>query len=103
MEPDIEQLEHHSEDLDDYACGSDEADELEGYEDEEEVFDRQAYGLYQQLPIKKGAPDLSAGPPQTAEEYLRRVRYTQKLEIYCYRICLKSQDLTHDVNAVSQV
>lgn len=43
-------------------------------EDEEEVFDRKAYGLHQQLPIKRGAPDYSAGPPQTAEEYLRRVR-----------------------------
>lgn len=75
MEPDIEHSEHHSESLEDYDCGSDEVDDLEDHEDEEEVFDRQAYGLYQQLPIKKGAPDLSAGPPQTAEEYLRRVRY----------------------------
>ena len=47
---------------------------LDDEEDEEEVFDRKAYGLHQQLPIKRGAPDYSAGPPQTAEEYLRRVR-----------------------------
>lgn len=45
-------------------------DELD---EEEETFDRQAYGLYQQLPVK-GLPDYSTGLPQTAEEYLRRVR-----------------------------
>lgn len=48
-------------------------EDCDEFDDEEETFDRQAYGLYQQLPVK-GLPDYSSGPPQTAEEYLRRVR-----------------------------
>lgn len=55
----------------------DESTAFEGCDDnndEEESFDRQAYGLYQQLPVRMGMPDYSLGPPQTAEEYLRRVR-----------------------------
>ncbi|BDA41964.1 probable Gem-associated protein 2 [Coccomyxa sp. Obi] len=55
--------------------GSDAFEEYDKFDDEEESFDRQAYGLYQQLPIRKGLPDYSTGPPQTAEEYLRRVRH----------------------------
>lgn len=54
--------------------GSHASEDYEDCDDEEGSFDRQAYGLYQQLPIRKGLPDYSTGPPQTAEEYLRRVR-----------------------------
>lgn len=48
-------------------------DEVEAESDVDEVFDRQAFGIYQQLPVARGKPDLN-GEPQTAEEYLQRVR-----------------------------
>ena len=35
--------------------------------------DRQAFGIYQQLPVSNGEPDLNR-EPQTAEEYLQQVR-----------------------------
>ena len=35
--------------------------------------DRQSFGIYQQLPVPNGEPDLSR-EPQTAEEYLQQVR-----------------------------
>ena len=41
--------------------------------DVDDSADRHAYGLYQQLPVSPGEPDLSS-EPQTAEEYLQRVR-----------------------------
>ena len=48
-------------------------DDME-YDDEvDDEFDRHAFGLYQQLPVPSGEPDLSS-EPQTAEEYLQRVR-----------------------------
>ena len=37
-------------------------------------FDARAYGIYQQLPVGMEEPDFASGSPQTAEEYLRRVR-----------------------------
>lgn len=37
--------------------------------------DYRQYGMYQSLPIPPGPPDMEA-PCDTAEEYLRRVRYT---------------------------
>jgi hypothetical protein len=37
-------------------------------------FDARAYGIYQQLPVGREEPDFACGSPQTAEEYLRRVR-----------------------------
>lgn len=49
-------------------------DEMEFESDIDEVYDRQAFGIYQQLPVPPGEPDLSS-EPQTAEEYLQRVRY----------------------------
>ena len=54
----------------------DDEDEDELTEDEsiDDEFDRRAFGIYRQLPVKSGTPDFSAGPPETAEEYLRRVR-----------------------------
>ena len=36
--------------------------------------DYRQYGMYQSLPIPPGPPDMEA-PCDTAEEYLRRVRY----------------------------
>lgn len=39
-----------------------------------EDFDARAYGIYQQLPVGRQEPDFASGSPQTAEEYLRRVR-----------------------------
>ena len=44
------------------------------YESEEDrSHDREAFGIYQQLPVSNGEPDLTK-EPQTAEEYLQRVR-----------------------------
>ena len=44
------------------------------YESEEDRnHDREAFGIYQQLPVSNGEPDLNK-EPQTAEEYLQRVR-----------------------------
>ena len=48
----------------------------EDYEsdDVDDDFDARAYGMYRQLPVGRDAPEFSSGSPQTAEEYLRRVR-----------------------------
>ena len=57
----------------------DDDEDDEQYESEaDESFDRQAFGIYQQLPVPHGVPDLNT-EPQTAEEYLQRVRYA-----YCF-------------------
>jgi hypothetical protein len=53
-------------------------DDMEYESEADESFDRQAFGIYQQLPVLHGVPDLSS-EPQTAEEYLQRVRYA-----YCF-------------------
>lgn len=47
-----------------------EADE----EDREAAQDLRQYGIYRALPVS-GEPDFDSGPPSSAEEYLRRVRY----------------------------
>ena len=49
-------------------------DDMDYEEEVDDEFDRHAFGLYQQLPVPSGEPDLSS-EPQTAEEYLQRVRY----------------------------
>lgn len=43
-------------------------------EDKATKLDLQQYGIYRALPVN-GYPDFSSGPPQTAEEYIRRVRH----------------------------
>ncbi len=71
------QVHEHDQELHDDEYTEEESESfeyLDDEEDEEEVFNRKAYGLHQQLPIRRGVPDYSTGPPQTAEEYLRRVR-----------------------------
>lgn len=40
--------------------------------------DLQQFGIYRALPVH-GEPDFSSGPPDSAEEYLRRVRCTESL------------------------
>jgi len=40
--------------------------------------DLQQFGIYRALPVH-GEPDFSSGPPDSAEEYLRRVRCTEIL------------------------
>ena len=66
-------------------------DELEE-EDEEECaeadqiskeYDSKAYGIYQQLPVGRGDPEFASGSPQTAEEYLRRVRHALLMIKWC--------------------
>lgn len=63
---------------------SDEPEDAQEEEEEDESpdvdqiskeFDSKAYGIYQQLPVGRGDPDFASGSPQTAEEYLRRVRH----------------------------
>lgn len=65
-----------------------------GFDNEvDDDFDRHAFGLYQQLPVSPGQPDL-ASEPQTAEEYLQRVRcgsfhdLTAQAHIFCAHDCL---------------
>ena len=48
-------------------------DELSNDSDIDRNHDCQAFGIYQQLPVSNGEPDLSR-EPQTAEEYLQQVR-----------------------------
>ena len=48
-------------------------EEMDFDSDVDDQFDRHAFGLYQQLPVPPGQPDLSS-EPQSAEEYLQRVR-----------------------------
>ncbi|KAG2488435.1 hypothetical protein HYH03_012942 [Edaphochlamys debaryana] len=48
-------------------------DEMDETEDEE--YNLTNFGISQALPVPDGPPDFNAGPPQTAEEYLRWVRY----------------------------
>lgn len=43
-------------------------------EDKATKQDLQQFGIYRALPVY-GDPDFSSGPPQSAEEYIRRVRY----------------------------
>ena len=59
---------------------AEEDEEPEAFEDDlsydseiDRNHDRQAFGIYQQLPCSDGAPNLNR-EPQTAEEYLQRVR-----------------------------
>jgi hypothetical protein len=70
------------EDLKEESSVEEEDEYLEDYSTDIE-YDRRAYGIYQQLPIRPGTPDLSTGPPQTAEEYLRRVRYDLLMRTPC--------------------
>ena len=51
--------------------GEEEGAEASGEDDPE--FDMQQFGIYQALPVPPGQPDWE-GEPQTAEEYLQRVR-----------------------------
>ncbi|KXZ49679.1 hypothetical protein GPECTOR_20g536 [Gonium pectorale] len=76
-------------DGDDAMAGDDGYNEAgEEYEEEEEEGEEEAmatsddedynlthFGIAQALPVPDGPPDPDAGPPQTAEEYLRLVRY----------------------------
>ena len=50
----------------------DEGEEEESGTDEEE--EQREFGIYQCLPVDDGPPDFDSGEPETAEEYLRRVR-----------------------------
>lgn len=45
------------------------------HEPDEKELDLRMYGIHQALPVEDGDPDFGDGPPETAEEYLRRVRY----------------------------
>ena len=61
---------------DDYLDEDEDIDEYYSEEDERPTAeDYRQYGMYQSLPIPAGPPDMEA-PCDTAEEYLRRVRYT---------------------------
>ena len=42
------------------------------------ALDLRQYGIYRALPVY-GEPDFDSGPPTTAEEYLRRVRWAPGL------------------------
>ncbi|EFJ40264.1 hypothetical protein VOLCADRAFT_99965 [Volvox carteri f. nagariensis] len=74
----------------------DEDDEGE-YEDEDEAmatsddedYNRTHFGIVQALPVPDGPLDMDAGPPQTAEEYLRWVRFEAS---QCPRITRKDID-----------
>lgn len=65
------------------SCDDVERDDDSALEDEEEIFDEfdearydaRAYDIYQQLPVDDKEPDFESGSPETAEEYLRRVRF----------------------------
>ena len=63
-------------------------DDMEYESEADESFDRQAFGIYQQLPVPLGVPDLSR-EPQTAEEYLQRVRYAYCLINLTIIACLE--------------
>ena len=53
-------------------------EDLDDSEDDADV-DARAYGIYKQLPVDGREPDFESGSPQTAEEYLRRVRWGPSL------------------------
>ena len=67
---------------DDVACARElqlGAQEMASSVDDDEGVDRETeqdlrqYGIYRALPVS-GQPDFDSGPPNSAEEYLRRVR-----------------------------
>ena len=62
----------------DYAEEEDEDELEEAWSEEEErptQYDLRQYGVHQSLPIPAGPPDLQSDCT-TAEEYIKRVRYT---------------------------
>ena len=62
----------------------DDDEELDDVEEVEHDLDARAYGIFQQLPVDGQDPDFDSGSPQTAEEYLRRVRWARNcLGITC--------------------
>ncbi|PNW79194.1 hypothetical protein CHLRE_09g405650v5 [Chlamydomonas reinhardtii] len=65
-------------------------EEAEGEMDtEDEEYNLTHFGISQALPVPEGPPDFSAGPPQTAEEYLQWVRYEAA---QCPRVTRKDVD-----------
>ncbi|KAG2429548.1 hypothetical protein HXX76_010783 [Chlamydomonas incerta] len=57
--------------------------------DDDEEYNLTHFGISQALPVPEGPPDFSAGPPQTAEEYLQWVRYEAA---QCPRVTRKDVD-----------
>ena len=58
------------------ALGEEEAlESLKCVENEEEEDDRKHFGIYRCLPVDDAPPNWAAGEPDSAEEYLRRVRF----------------------------
>ncbi|GIL82412.1 hypothetical protein Vretimale_11850 [Volvox reticuliferus] len=56
---------------------------------DDEEYNLSQFGIAQALPVPDGLPDIDAGPPQTAEEYLRWVRFEASR---CPRITRKDID-----------
>ncbi|GIL59397.1 hypothetical protein Vafri_14263 [Volvox africanus] len=77
--------EDDDEDVDDEGEEDDEA--MASSDDEE--YNLSHFGIAQALPVLDGSPDIDAGPPQTAEEYLRWVRFEASR---CPRITRKDID-----------
>ncbi|GLI70168.1 hypothetical protein VaNZ11_014791 [Volvox africanus] len=84
-EEDFEVGEDDDEDVDDEG---EEEDEAMASSDDEE-YNLSHFGIAQALPVLDGSPDIDAGPPQTAEEYLRWVRFEASR---CPRITRKDID-----------
>ena len=63
-------------------------DDMQYESEADESIDSQAFGIYQQLPVPHGVPDLSR-EPQTAEEYLQRVRYAYCFHVLTLLACLE--------------
>ena len=49
------------------------------------------YGFRQALPVAEGEPDFSIEEPLTAEEYLKRVRYGYKHNIFEFKYKLEQK------------
>ena len=78
LHADIGRLSLHQAELPAEAGGDDkdesqQDDNMEFDSEVDDELDRHAFGLYQQLPVSPGQPDLGS-EPQTAEEYLQWVR-----------------------------
>jgi hypothetical protein len=42
---------------------------------DDDEYDMRMFGISRALPVPEGPPDLTSGPPQTAEEYMQWVRH----------------------------
>ncbi|GAX75712.1 hypothetical protein CEUSTIGMA_g3155.t1 [Chlamydomonas eustigma] len=79
-------------------------DEISESDDEDvnrDDYDLRMFGISRALPVPEGLPDLSSGPPDTAEAYLQWVRYEAMNCPQVMRVDITAEKLTRNEESKS--